>query len=78
MIRIWNCEHLSVLRAQKKRNFGGAEAALKKFSQQNVEKLFSWGWMVDKLARSINFEKNGELHKKEGLLTCLKFSASNF
>ena len=56
--------------------WGGS--CLKKFSQQNVEKLFSWGWMVDKLVRSINFEKNGELHKKEGLLTCLKFSASNF
>jgi hypothetical protein len=42
MIRIWNCEHLSVLRAQKKRIFwwgGNAEKLLEKnISQQNVQK----------------------------------------
>ena len=41
--------------------WGGS--CLKKFSQQNVEKLFSWGWMVDKLVRSIFREKWRASHK---------------
>jgi hypothetical protein len=56
----------------KKRNFVvGAEAALKKFLQQACSYCSAVeGW--SKLLRLINFEKNGELHKKEGLLTHLK------
>jgi hypothetical protein len=58
-------------RAEKKRNFGGAEAALKKFLQQACSYCSAVeGW--SKLLRSISFEKNGELHKKEGLLTHFK------
>jgi hypothetical protein len=51
-----------------------------KSSQQACKLLFSWGWMVvDKLARSINFEKNGGHHTNGISYSILpKFSASNF
>jgi hypothetical protein len=62
----------------KKRNFGGAENALLEKSnlQQSVQETVQL-WRVGKLVRSINFEKNGELHKKDGLLTSIKVFSSS-
>jgi hypothetical protein len=72
-------------RKSEKKKFW-CDAALKKEgytkiaknSQQACKLLFSWGWMVDKLVRSINFEKNGELLKGRSTHLSQNRQASNF
>jgi len=70
-------------RLRRKNLFLWADAALKKESytkiaknsQQACKLLFSWGWMVvDKLAGSINFERNGAHHTNGTLYSLI----SNF
>jgi hypothetical protein len=74
----WECW----LEPVKKRNFvvGAEITLLERSNLQSCKKLFSWLTEgVDKLARSINFERSGVHHtKRDILLTHLKISASNF
>ncbi len=48
--------------AGKEKKFCLGRKLLEKNFNTSVLLLFSWGWMVDKLARSINFERNGVHH----------------